>query len=174
MRTPRVIGDERSGPCALVSAPMSAPRAGRRPAARRLRGIVRHPLTGLLLAVAIIGITWALLVPPWQSPDETWHFGYAQSLAERSALPRTVGGTPFSSAENLAAAADNASLVPFYPYAVKPDWSRADADRYHRAVSAHPSRSDGGGSNLESSNPPLLYAFDDLPYWASASDDPFV
>ena len=32
--------------------------------------------------VAIVGLCWALLVPPWQSPDELAHFAYAQSLAE--------------------------------------------------------------------------------------------
>jgi 4-amino-4-deoxy-L-arabinose transferase-like glycosyltransferase len=124
--------------------------------------------------VAIVGTTWALLVSPWQSPDEIWHFAYAQSLAERSALPKTAGGTSFSTAVTLAAQADNSGLVPFYSFAVKPDWNRADADRYHRALSEHPSRSDGGGFNLEASNPPLFYLFENLAYWASSSDDAFV
>jgi hypothetical protein len=131
-------------------------------------------LSGLLIAIAAVGITWALFVPPWQSPDEIWHFAYAQSLAERGALPKTAGGTPFSSAETIAAQADNSGLIPFYSYAVKPEWSRAGVDRYRRALSSHPSPSNGGGSNLESSNPPLFYAFSDLPYWVSSSDDSFV
>jgi 4-amino-4-deoxy-L-arabinose transferase-like glycosyltransferase len=153
---------------------MSARGVDRRRAAQRLRRAVRNPLSGLLLAVAIAGTAWALFVPPWQSPDETWHFAYTQSLAERGALPKTAGGTAFSSAETLAAQADNSGLIPFYSYAVKPAWSRSAVDRYRAATGAHPSRSDGGGSNLESANPPLLYLFDALPYWASSSDDAFV
>ena len=70
--------------------------------------------------MAIVGTTWALFVPPWQSPDEIWHFAYVQSLAERGALPKTSGGTAFSSAETLAAQADNSGLIPFYSYAVRP------------------------------------------------------
>src|SRR5256885_1645916 len=174
MRAPRLIAPERIGPFSIVSGRMSALRAAPRPAAGRLRRVTRHPLAGLLVAVAIIGTTWALLVAPWQSPDEIWHFAYAQSLAERSALPKTAGGTSFSTAETTAAQADNAGLVPFYSTEVRPSWSAADVKRYHRALSAHPSRSDGGGFNIEASNPPLLYLFDDLAYWASSSDDPIV
>ena len=38
-------------------------------------------LGALLGVVAIVGIAWALIVPPFQSPDEPTHFAYAQSLA---------------------------------------------------------------------------------------------
>ena len=40
------------------------------------------PLLALLAAVAIMGFAWALFLPPGQSPDESPHLAYAQSIAE--------------------------------------------------------------------------------------------
>ena len=44
-------------------------------------------LAALLAVVAIVGVGWALIVPPWQSPDTVAHFAYAQSLAAGLPLP---------------------------------------------------------------------------------------
>lgn len=136
----------------------------------RLSTALRHPLVGLLVAVAVIGMTWALLVPPWQSPDEVWHFAYAESLAERFALPNAPGRPSFSSAESLAVNADHASAVPFYSAQVRPDWNAGDFRLYLAEAAAHPSGSDGGGFNTETANPPLLYLYDDLAYWVSGGN----
>src|SRR5436190_6090359 len=47
----------------------------------RLRG-VPVPLR-LLLAVAVLEVfCWVAFAPPWQGPDETAHFAYAQHYAE--------------------------------------------------------------------------------------------
>ena len=32
--------------------------------------MIPRPLLLLLGAVAVVGVAWALLVPPWQAPDE--------------------------------------------------------------------------------------------------------
>jgi hypothetical protein len=42
---------------------------------------VPAPLAAILVVVVLTGLMWALLVPPWQAPDEDSHFAYAQSLA---------------------------------------------------------------------------------------------
>src|SRR5215212_2809357 len=49
------------------------------------------PLVFLLLATFLVGCAWALLVPPFQAPDENAHVAYVQSLAERGALPGNEG-----------------------------------------------------------------------------------
>ena len=54
-----------------------------RPRRRRIALRVPAPLAWLLVAVALLGLTWALLVPAWQAPDENSHFAYVQSLGER-------------------------------------------------------------------------------------------
>ncbi len=132
------------------------------------------PLAALILVVAIFGVTWALIVPPWQSPDETTHFAYAQSLATRFALPgdkhRPLG---VSSDEALADAAVGASGLAFDVRQDRPNWSARDSARYRAEARQHPSQSDGGGPNAEAANPPLFYLYSDLAYWASGSDNAF-
>lgn len=151
--------------------------------ARRRRGIsiVPAPLGALLIAVALLGVAWALIVPPWQSPDEPQHFAYAQSLAERFALPPSgpnvpvPGGRPAASAaQSLADGAVGASREAFYPGAVPPDWSAADFAGYLAAVRHDPSPSNGGGQSSAGANPPLFYLYSDLAYWAAdAGSDAF-
>jgi 4-amino-4-deoxy-L-arabinose transferase-like glycosyltransferase len=154
--------------------------SGRAEAARRLRAARRAfaavpaPLAALLGVVAIFGLTWALLVPPEQSPDSTSHFAYAQSLAENFALPGDPHRQGVSSDQRQAIIADNINSMTSSPAQVKPDWSAADYRRYLALVArTHPSRSDGGGYNSEAPNPPLYYLFADLAYWADSGGDAF-
>ena len=124
------------------------------------------PLAALLIIVVVVGLAWALVVPPWQSPDETTHFAYAESLAENFMLPGIKGRPGESSDEALADGAVGASRGAFYPQSSPPDWSRADYSAYlarERGGDA-PSKSDGSGPIADQQNPPLYYLFADLPY----------
>ena len=128
---------------------------------------VPGPLVALLMIVVMIGLFWALLVPPWQAPDEPSHFAYAQSLAERFALPGSKNRLTFSSEQRLANLATGAGALEFRANQIRPDWSPRDYARYLAAASRGPSRSDGGGPNPESYDPPLFYLYTDLAYWAT-------
>jgi len=133
-----------------------------RPSSRRSRRrTLPRGLGACLAAVAIVGIAWALLVPPWQSPDELAHYGYAQSLAEGFALPGTPGRPATSSDVNVADAAVGASRGAFFPRFSPPDWSGTDAAAYrsHVQVPVPPSRTDGSGPSSATGNPPLYYLF---------------
>ncbi len=127
------------------------------------------PPRGLLLLlgiVAVIGVSWALIVPPWQSPDEVAHYAYAQSLAEDFALPGQPGRPGISGDQSLADSAVGASRGAFYPATSPPDWSRADYDAYLATVhgSDPPAKSDGSGPNPASQNPPLYYLYAAIGY----------
>ena len=154
----------------MQQAPAAAP-------LRRRHGtlLTPPPLIALLVAVALLGLTWALLVPPWQSPDESHHFAYAQSLATRFALPANNGRPEASSAQVAADGAVGASRLAFYPDAVAPDWSASASAAYGAAVARRPpSASNGGGSNPAAANPPLYYLYADLAYWvANAGSNAF-
>src|SRR4051794_22250795 len=56
-----------------------------------------------LLVVALValahGLLGPLLTPPFQAPDETEHFAYAQYLAETGKLPPKIGSKQYSSEE---------------------------------------------------------------------------
>ena len=139
----------------------------------RAIGHVPPPLASLLVIVAIVGVSWALLVPPWQSPDEGDHFAYAQSLAERFALPGAAGRRGWSNDQGIADHVSRASVNAFHSNELRFDWSSQDAARYRADFALHPSRSNGGGINSAQVNPPLYYLYVDLAYWATYSGDAF-
>jgi 4-amino-4-deoxy-L-arabinose transferase-like glycosyltransferase len=115
-------------------------------------------LAALLAVVAIVGVAWALVVPPWQSPDTVAHFAYVQSVAQNFRLPGDKHRLGISSDQAAADGAVGASRGAFYPQASPPNWSHANYDAYLRAERADPpSASDGGGPNPASTNPPLYY-----------------
>jgi 4-amino-4-deoxy-L-arabinose transferase-like glycosyltransferase len=138
---------------------------------------VRHarppaPLALLLVAVALVGVAWALLNPPWQSPDEQWHFGYAQSLAERGKLPAGADRPSFSSEQILASEDSRAGNLAFNA-SLKAPWSADAVDRWRRADERLPddASSDGGGTNNAGSNPPLYYLYEAPGYLVAAGGD---
>ena len=123
-------------------------------------------LAALMVVVCIVGLSWALVVPPWQSPDETTHFAYVQSLAESFTLPGVKGRPPESSDQAFADGAVGASRGAFWPLAAPPEWNRSDYTRYLATEhGAHPpSKSNGSGPVASDNNPPLYYLFADLGY----------
>jgi 4-amino-4-deoxy-L-arabinose transferase-like glycosyltransferase len=134
---------------------------------------VPGPLAAILAIVVVAGLLWALLVPPWQSPDEFAHFAYAQSLAERFALPGDPLRPMLSNDELLAERSVGAEALSFRPGQIRPDWSPQDFQAYRAAASRGPSRSNGGGANPESYEPPLYYLYADVAYWATSAGNAF-
>lgn len=125
-------------------------------------------LSMLLAIVSVLGIGWALIVPPWQSPDEFDHFAYAQSLAENFRLPGDPHRSDDSSDEFTASNAVGAYATAFFADSSPPQWDRSAEQAYlkEEASSDPPSRSNGGGPNGAQANPPLYYLFADLAYLA--------
>ena len=123
-------------------------------------------LAALLAIVISIGLTWSLVVPPWQSPDELAHFAYAQGLAESFMLPGHPGRLGASSDESFADGSVGASRGAFWPQAAPPDWSRSDYNAYLAAERAadRPPRDNGSGPTASVGNPPLYYAYAAIAY----------
>jgi 4-amino-4-deoxy-L-arabinose transferase-like glycosyltransferase len=133
------------------------------------------PLACLLVVATVLGCTWALVLPPFQSPDENAHFAYAQSLAERGDLPGDPGRPSMSTEQLSAADAANSDQTAQQP-TVKPEWSvrrheqwLQRADRLTRAQ-----RTGGGGPNPAGPNPPLYYLWLTGPYKAASGGDLFA
>ena len=133
------------------------------------------PLLFLLAATLLIGIVWTFVLPPFQAPDEPAHVAYVQSIAERGALPGAAG-RPSASTEQLDGAAAANSDQTAAIRATKPTWSSDAYERWRRHEAALPAsaRSDGGGPNFASSNPPLYYVWSVLPYWLASGGDLFA
>jgi 4-amino-4-deoxy-L-arabinose transferase-like glycosyltransferase len=135
---------------------------------------VPAPLAALLGAVAIIGVAWALLVPPFQAPDENSHFGYAQLLAERFELPGEAGRPLFSQEQLLAQDRSNSDQTAAV-LATKPEWSEKAYEQWQAAERKLPdsARGDGGGPNPASTNPPLYYLYEAPAYLLASGGDIF-
>jgi 4-amino-4-deoxy-L-arabinose transferase-like glycosyltransferase len=144
------------------------------PRAKTMLPRVPAPLAALLAVVAIVGLAWALLLPPWQSPDENSHFGYAQTLAERFELPGKADRPLFSSEQLLAQDRSNSDQTAAVA-ATKPEWSSEAYDRWRAAERRLPdsARGDGGGPNPASTNPPLYYLYETPAYLAASGGDIF-
>jgi hypothetical protein len=115
-------------------------------------------LAALLGIVAIVGLCWALTVPPWQSPDEFSHYAYVESLATSFRLPGDPHRGIFSTDESAAITTVRGSVGAFYPQVVPPSWSRAAYDSYlDQHTRGHADRANGGGPSSASGNPPFYY-----------------
>jgi 4-amino-4-deoxy-L-arabinose transferase-like glycosyltransferase len=134
-----------------------------------IKHTVPQPLLWLLAAIAVLCACWAIFTPPWQSPDETQHFGYVQSVAERFALPGDRQRLRYSSEHRLADGLSKTGQEARLPGA---EWSRQMYDSWKRKNAALPpdARSNGGGRNSAATNPPLYYLYESVAYQAGGGD----
>ena len=137
---------------------------------------LREPLSRMVLVVALVallnGLAWSLLTPPFQVPDETAHFAYAQHLAETGKRAGVAGRPEASSEQSAAMAAMGTLTLIGRPLVQTPSGAAAKAaDARIRDVSDDAPRDDGGGPSTASSQPALYYAIAAIPYklftWAS-------
>jgi Predicted membrane protein (DUF2142) len=118
---------------------------------------------------------WALITPPFQTPDEVDHFAYTQSIVERGAAPSKDPGSPlprWSSSENLALE-DADFLTDHQVGDSRPPWTSREQNEYRARVAAlHPGGSNGGGNETASTHGPIYYVAL-APAYILASDSPF-
>lgn len=137
---------------------------------------VPHPLRALLAVTLLLGVVWALVIPPFQAPDEQSHFGYVQSLVAGPGLPGKLDRPAFSTEQYGAHAASNSDQTAAN-LGAKPTWSSSGWEAWQQtddALSAS-DRSDGGGAgNPASPNPPLYYVYDAVPYAVFSGGDFFT
>jgi hypothetical protein len=137
----------------LDEAPTTA--VPRRRRVRRLVGRVPAPLAALFAAVIVFGVSWALIDPAWQAPDEDVHFSYVQTLGELHRLPGSRPGPSLSAAQVYAMQSLNNDAVVFFPYA-RPEWSKERFQFYKRLAGKVPGNT-AGGPNTASGYPPAYY-----------------
>jgi 4-amino-4-deoxy-L-arabinose transferase-like glycosyltransferase len=127
---------------------------------RRAFGAV--PAAGwMCAAIAAANVAvWAVLIPPFQIPDEIDHVSYVQYLVERRDLPTPLADSGGVYAEDLAAAAGG---IPFTVEG-RPEWDPVADRRFHRVLDSNPSRRPTGVGAASVNNPPLYYALEAVPY----------
>jgi hypothetical protein len=118
-----------------------------------------------LLAV-LNAVCWSVITPPFEAPDEPAHIAYVQQLAETGELPSTREG-PYSSQEEAAMQGVLLPSVLWHPenHTVATAAQQRSLQEY---LSAPLARTDNGNAGVATSEPPLYYAIEVVPYYLGA------
>ena len=143
----------RRDPTVRVLDEAAAPEQRRR--VRRIVAAIPAPLAALLVVVVVFGVSWALIDPAWQAPDEDVHFSYVQTLGQLHRLPGTRPGPSLSAAQVYGMTALNNDPIVFFSYA-RPEWSKQMFGLYKKYAPRFPPNT-AGGPNTASGYPPAYY-----------------
>ena len=160
-------------------APLDRLSAGARSIPHRLRGwlgvtletIRRVPRAGraCFLIAFVNAAIWGIVVPPFQVPDETFHFAYAQYIAETGEPPPQGAGEKYSQQEKIAL-----HKLGFFTIIGSPEQRgvlQSAEDRELRAALRHADPVGQGAATSATNQPPLYYALEAIAYRLSPSSD---
>lgn len=126
-----------------------------------LRGVPRAAWVCALVAL-VNGACWSVISPPFQVPDEPSHFAYVQRLAETGSLP-TGSAEKFPNAEVVALNDLHYPEVRERP-AVDAISTAAEQHKLEHDLAQPYARSGSGDAGVATSQPPLYYALETIPY----------
>jgi 4-amino-4-deoxy-L-arabinose transferase-like glycosyltransferase len=122
----------------------------------------------LCAAVACLNAAcWSILTPPFQVTDEPTHFAYTQQIAENDALPNSSRSS--LSQEEEAVLRDLEQYVVRESPETRTISTAKQQARLEGDLNKHLSRRGSGGIGGASSDPPLYYLLETIPYGLAAS-----
>ncbi len=133
------------------------------------QGRTREILSGVPTAARVCALVaflnavcWSLITPPFQAPDEPDHFAYVQLLAETGSLPwlRAEG---YSEEENVVLLRLKQKAIFLSPTAHTIS-RRSEQMALDSELAAPFVRRGSGGAGTATSEPPLYYALQTIPY----------
>ncbi len=125
----------------------------------------------IVLLVTFLNVAiWTVVIPPFQVPDETDHFAYAQYLAETGSPPPQGPRAQFSPQEDVALNSLFFFSVIGHPSA-RGVGTLAEQMQLRSSLAAHPSAKGPGGASSVTNQPPLYYAFMAIAYRLSPLTD---
>jgi Predicted membrane protein (DUF2142) len=162
-----------------VTAPIRGNRSSQRQAPTRpLRARTAARLGGVLAGIpsaawvcALVGclsaVSWSLISPPFEIPDEPSHYAYVQHLAE-TGHPPTGNGAIFSSAEGYALLDLHSSVVRENPQNGTIS-TLGEQQKLEQDMATHTSTASENAS-VATTEPPLYYALEAIPYLATGGN----
>lgn len=119
----------------------------------------------ICVAIAILNaVAWSIVTPPFEGRDEADHFAYTARLAETGQLPdREPGIRKLSSGEVAVTTGLRYGEVHFSSYQ-RSVASVAEQKRLEQLVDANYPLTNGPGAGEVSSEPPLFYMLQTIPY----------
>ncbi|HWX86697.1 MAG TPA: DUF2142 domain-containing protein [Solirubrobacteraceae bacterium] len=157
---------------AFAAVPRALPRGrrargapdARRSAASLAKAFARVPRAAWVCALVacLNALCWSFLTPPFEVPDEPFHFAYTQQLAENHRLP-TSNAYAFSPEEEVVE-----RDIHLYEVHQSPEnrtiSSAAEERSLEEALAQHPSRRGNGAVGGAYYSPPLYYLLQTIPY----------
>jgi hypothetical protein len=137
---------------------------------RYARVFRRVPLVGWIMLVAYLNAAcWSIVTPPFEVADEPAHFSYVKQLAETGRLPRIIQGQ--TSQEEAIALTDLHFLATNEESGRDPIESQAEQNRLQHALvgAARLPRDGSEVAGVATSEPPLYYALEAIPYTIASS-----
>jgi hypothetical protein len=134
--------------------------------ATRVRALLaRVPAAAWLCALIALlnGAAWSIITPPFQGRDEPAHFAYVQQLAETGTLPHHVASGGYSPAETAVLEGIHQEAVELSPQTPAIS-SIAEQRTLARDVDEGLSPLGSGEAGVATSEPPLYYAMQTIPY----------
>jgi 4-amino-4-deoxy-L-arabinose transferase-like glycosyltransferase len=119
------------------------------------------------LVALINAVCWSLITPPFQVPDEPDHFAYVQQLAETATLPPS-NSSEYSPEEVTALRDLSQSEVRAHPE-TRGVATSAEEQLLQRDLARPLRRSGAAGAGVATSEPPLFYALQTIPYGLGSS-----
>lgn len=136
-----------------------------------MRARARAQLSALpraLWVCAAVGVAnaacWAVITPTFWVPDEPAHAGYVQYLGETGSLPRSGFVDPLTPE---GPSLEQSTMYNYLPFRVtgKPSWlPTMDRALRRKLASTQRGRANDGQALNATSNPPLYYALEAIPY----------
>lgn len=132
---------------------------------------VPRPLLVLLAIALVEGLTWCIVLPPLQGPDEVSHFAYVQKLVETGSLPwrskpPAKPGHPYSTELEVAGACSGLTPLEENPAARAPASVTDERICFNDLARLRPGARTDGGFTSADKNPPLYYLYEAVPYLA--------
>jgi hypothetical protein len=117
------------------------------------------------LIALLNGAAWSLVTPPFQGRDEPAHFAYVQLLAETGSLPHTTEGEQSGNSpeEALVLEGVHQQQIKLSPE-VKAISSQSEQRVLSHDLGAGLSRVGSEAAGVATSEPPLYYAIETIPY----------
>jgi 4-amino-4-deoxy-L-arabinose transferase-like glycosyltransferase len=131
------------------------------------QAVSRIPLAAWLCAAIAFAnaLTFSLIVPPFQAPDEPEHYAYTEYIAQTGRLPSAAPpATEFSAEEQAALDGLYSPLTLGGENFGRPAWTESEAAHVKALLARARSRTGQGGLTGETDNPPLYYALAVVPY----------
>jgi hypothetical protein len=139
-----------------------------------LRTLLRRvPRAGWIIAlIAVLNATaWSVIVPPFQGRDEVDHFAYVERLAETGNLPHRAPreAYSYSAEESLVMEGLHYGQVRFTPY-MHSISTVAEQEALEKDAAAGEPLNNNPTANGATSQPPLFYAIQSIPYALGGSN----